>query len=92
MSCHWVKDIDGLMHYMPECIGGAVYGPDGCTCVVPESKIESKEMIIEKLLLRIDKYIVRINEIEHEILELREANMLLRNKLRSLSKKNAHCE
>ena len=39
--CHWT--IEGeLAHFIPGCMGGAVGGPDGCTCDHPLSEIEKE--------------------------------------------------
>lgn len=48
--CRWIKDqqVPGGKYHLPECIGAAVYGPDGCTC---EPKLRRKELEdrVEKL-------------------------------------------
>ncbi|MBD9529090.1 hypothetical protein [Paracoccus sp. PAR01] len=40
--CHWYRDGDGEA-LVPMCVGAAVYGPEHCTCAVPESRIEAAE-------------------------------------------------
>ncbi len=37
--CHWTFEGE-LAHFIPGCMGGAVGGPEGCTCDHPLSAIE----------------------------------------------------
>jgi len=39
--CHWTFEGE-LAHFIPGCMGGAVGGPDGCTCDHPLSEIEKE--------------------------------------------------
>ena len=41
--CYWIKGEDGDEVLIPMCCGTAVNGPLGCTCNVPESRIEAAE-------------------------------------------------
>lgn len=54
MRCHWVNDPEiGRWHY-PGCIGGAVYGPSGCTCGASARK-ETAEARISKLEEKLER-------------------------------------
>ena len=53
MHCHWRTE-DGERFMLPGCMGGAVYGMRGCTCVRPsrkqlEQRIEALEDRVKKL-------------------------------------------
>ncbi len=37
--CHWTLEGE-LTHFIPGCMGGAVGGPESCTCDHPLSEIE----------------------------------------------------
>lgn len=43
--CMWKRDKKIGRWFLPGCMGGAVHGPDGCTCKKPstESRIEKLE-------------------------------------------------
>lgn len=32
MQCTWAEEESGFRFFLPNCMGGAVYGPNGCTC------------------------------------------------------------
>lgn len=38
--CHWARSPGVGLFHVPGCMGGAVYGPDGCTCKLPLSDKE----------------------------------------------------
>lgn len=38
MRCHWANDKVVGRFWFPGCMGGAVYGPNGCTCQRPSEK------------------------------------------------------
>ena len=47
--CHWERDPEiGRWHY-PGCMGGAVYGPEGCTCPPAQPKKDAIEGRVAKL-------------------------------------------
>lgn len=44
--CHWWREAAALgteAVLIPMCMGAAVNGPEGCTCRVPESRVEAAE-------------------------------------------------
>lgn len=41
--CYWLKNEDGEEILIPMCYGSAAGGEAGCTCRVPESRIEAAE-------------------------------------------------
>ncbi len=56
--CYWTFEGE-LAHFIPGCMGGAVGGPDGCTCDHPLSDIERErearreaEEYVERLLVK----------------------------------------
>lgn len=56
--CHWIYESE-LANFIPGCIGGAVGGPEGCTCDYPLSEIERErearreaEEYVERLLVK----------------------------------------
>ena len=36
--CYWENDEKIGKVFIPGCMGGAVYGPDGCTCIQTKDK------------------------------------------------------
>ena len=71
MSCKWVKEEDGYQFFLPDCIGGAVYGPHGCTCKygamhLDELKENAEYYYRQNIGLR-----CRISELENEIKQLK---------------------
>lgn len=42
-ACRWVKGFDGEAVLVPGCMGGAVYGPEGCNCATPPDRLEAAE-------------------------------------------------
>ncbi len=42
--CRWVTE-KGERFYLPQCMGGAVYGSNGCTCPKPDKIKERNEML-----------------------------------------------
>lgn len=49
--CHYIRDKEAGRVFLPGCMGGAVYGPYGCTCEKPSRS--SLERRIEKLEKRV---------------------------------------
>lgn len=47
MKCHYSHDDEGNKFWFPGCMGGAVYGPRGCTCR-PWNKKEPTELSKDK--------------------------------------------
>lgn len=50
MRCH-MHTAEGERFFLPGCMGGAVYGKDGCTC--PKRSAKSTEQIVFELEERI---------------------------------------
>ena len=48
--CRYERAPDGSKHWLPDCMGGAVYGEQGCTCerAPKKSKLEKKIEELEK--------------------------------------------
>lgn len=48
--CRYEKAPDGSRYWLPDCMGGAVYGKQGCTCkMTPQkTKLEKKVDELEK--------------------------------------------
>lgn len=44
--CHW-HVAEGERFFLPGCIGGAVYGSNGCTCGVRDKRISQEQRIFE---------------------------------------------
>jgi len=70
-NCKWVKDDDGFKFYLPNCMGGAVNGPDGCTCKRGRISIEDSLQLAEdykcinrELRTLISKLEARIKKLE----------------------------
>ena len=51
--CSWKSDPEVGRYYLPECMGGAVYGPHGCTCD-RRVRIESIEDRLDRLQASVD--------------------------------------
>jgi hypothetical protein len=52
--CRWISDPKIGRWHLPGCMGAAVYGPNGCTCIQPsrrelEERIEALERRITQL-------------------------------------------
>ena len=68
--CKWVTD-EGIRFYLPNCMGGAVYGPDGCTCdrgrisidehISNATEYEKENRNLRTLIAKLEK---RITELE----------------------------
>ena len=43
MRCHWIYEEETFASFIPGCIGGAIAGPEGCTCNHPLSEIEREQ-------------------------------------------------
>lgn len=43
--CRWINDKEIGRWHLPGCMGGAVYGPSGCTCPKRRRKKELEEVI-----------------------------------------------
>lgn len=52
MKCRYIT-YKGDYFFYPECMGGAVYGLEGCTCSSNENEIEVLKKKIESLSKRI---------------------------------------
>ncbi len=65
----------GIRYWHPECMGGAVYGREGCTCY--------DQPFID------DTWIERIDQLEQRVSELEEENKIMRNSLRNAVRHNA---
>ncbi len=85
--CHWMFE-GNLAHFIPGCMGGAVGGPDGCTCNHPLSAIELErearreaEEYVEGLRLKaqrrqefVDSMMRENNRLRAEIRRMRDSS------------------
>lgn len=49
MHCRFRVDKQVGRYWLPECMGGAVYGPHGCTCPTDKNGHDDWEERIERL-------------------------------------------
>lgn len=59
-QCRWERDEEIGRFFLPGCMGGAVYGPERCTCPKPvrakkvalalEERVERLEALVDQLL------------------------------------------
>lgn len=49
MHCRWRIDKTIGRCWLPECMGGAVYGPHGCTCPTGKNVSEELEDRVDQL-------------------------------------------
>lgn len=55
MACRWIRDPEIGRWHLPDCMGGAVYGPNGCTC---DRRISGRT--VEMRLERIEAHLAQI--------------------------------
>lgn len=77
--CAWTRDEAGAEWLIPRCSGGAVYGPSGCTCETPLSRIERAEETVRLQAAHIERLRERLTETRDELANTRK---LLRDTLR----------
>lgn len=60
MRCHWVRanDVPGGKFHLPGCMGGAVYGPRGCTCPPKSAAKDRKDL--ERRVTELEQKLERI--------------------------------
>lgn len=58
--CKYERDEQGNSYWLPQCMGGAVYGPDGCTC-------DETRMVIEDALELLPRIVERLQDIEERL-------------------------
>jgi hypothetical protein len=51
--CHW-HTAGGERFFLPRCFGGAVYGPDGCTCRCHKKSAEQRIYELENRLQELE--------------------------------------
>jgi hypothetical protein len=66
-KCYYMR-VNGEKIFIPGCIGGAVYGPEGCTCY-PHGEDEIK-MVCSSLTDDIDYCYERVKRFENAIIKL----------------------
>jgi hypothetical protein len=47
--CTWIRNKIAGKCFIPGCMGGAVYGPGGCTCTSDITATDEMEIRIERL-------------------------------------------
>jgi hypothetical protein len=53
--CGWKIAEDGTKYWLPDCMGGAVYGKVGCTCKKkPRKKVGPKIKELEERIKRLE--------------------------------------
>lgn len=67
--CYWIKDKDGDEILIPMCQGCAIGGPLGCTCSVPESRIEAAD----RGRAEAERQVVRLREARDRRLDAQES-------------------
>ena len=73
VCCKWIEDKKGIRHYIPGCMGGAVYGPEGCTCE------DSKWFQIDSLLEEMKELRIKVGKLGSRVTALEKENKRLRN-------------
>ena len=81
--CHWT--IEGpLAHFIPGCMGGAVGGPDGCTCDHPLSAIERDREARREAEEYVERLLVKARRRQEFVDSIMRENKRLRAELRRL--------
>lgn len=75
--CYWYRDGDGET-LIPMC-WGSVSHPEGCTCNVPESRIEAAE----RRRAEAERAVLRLREARDRRLDVQQSNWRQINRLRA---------
>lgn len=55
--CRWVRDPEIGRYHLPGCMGGAVYGPSGCTCARPIRPRDANIEDLDNRIARIERHL-----------------------------------
>jgi hypothetical protein len=67
-NCHWARAPKVGLFHVPGCMGGAVYGPEGCTCKLPLSDKERNwRAAYRRAALELERALDRIGWLEQEL-------------------------
>lgn len=61
MPCHWITDRQIGRVFIPECMGGAHNGMEGCTCrqTTPSQELEARVQQLERDLAALRRQVAR---------------------------------
>lgn len=82
--CHWAFEGE-IANFIPGCMGGAVGGPDGCTCNHPLSAIEREREARWEAEEYVERLLVKARRRQEFVDSLMRENKRLRAELRRLA-------
>jgi len=88
--CHWTFEGE-LKHFIPGCMGGAVGGPEGCTCGYPLSEIEREREARREAEEYVEGLRVKAQRRQEFIDSMMCENKRLRAELRRLMESAGKC-
>lgn len=55
--CGYMTDSEAGKFFVPQCIGGAVYGPGGCTC-----NPKAQRKALEQKLIELEEHVAKLEK------------------------------